>query len=171
MAIEDLRGQSYDPLEWEDRVLDKNTGDVLVEGTPVNEINLNRMESGIMLSHYDIGLGALTALQCTGVLQKEIEKYKKQRILQGQATITNTANSPYFRSADPFVLVSISDEGNYRQINAPNYSVLINILTADDLGKVGELVVYDKTQNGFKVKMTGTAKSVSFMWTLFNPKV
>lgn len=34
-------------IYWEDRVVDDSTGEVLVEGTPVNEENLNRIEEGI----------------------------------------------------------------------------------------------------------------------------
>ncbi len=163
-----LRDGAYEPLEWEDRVIDQTTGDVLVPGTPVNEANLNRMESGILTSHLDVGLISLAAMQLLLAHRQEWDKLMQQRILQGEATITAAASNGYFRDAEPFV--SISPPG-FPQINTPNYDVLITPMTADDLGKVGQLIVYDKTQNGFKVRMTGSASTVTFLWTLVNPRV
>lgn len=163
-----LRDEVYEPLEWEDRVIDQQTGDVIVPGTPINETNLNRMESGILTAHLDVGTAALAALQLAGALGQEMEKLKKQRILQGQATITAAPSNGYFRDVEPFVEVS---PNGFPQINAPNYDVLLTPLSSDDLGRVGELIAYDKTQNGFKVKMTGSASTVTFMWTLINPIV
>lgn len=161
-----LRTLQYDPTEWEDRVKDQN-GNVLVEGTPVNEVNLNNIEAGVLTSHYDIGSALLTALQLSTLNEKEIEKYKKQRFVQGQATITAPESNGYFRDSDPFVTVVFD---GFAQINAPNYDVLVTPISGD-VGLIGNLVVYDKTRNGFKVKMTGSAKSVTFLWTILNPNV
>lgn len=163
-----LREQDYDPVEWEDRVLDQQTGDVLVPGTSFNEINMNRIESGILTSHLDVGLDALAALQLAGALRQEMEKLKNQRVLQGEATITAAASNGYFRDSEPFT--QVSPEG-FAQINAPNYDVLLTPITSDDLGRVGQLIAYDKTQNGFKVRMTGSASTVTFLWTILNPRV
>lgn len=166
--MSNLRDEQYVPLEWEDRVVDQQTGDVIVPGTPVNEDNLNRMETGILVSHLDVGLVALAAYQLAASLKQEQEKLKVQRLLQGQATIGTVTNSTYFRNNEPFT--EISPPG-FPQINAPNYDVLVTPLTADDLGRVGNLVVYDKTQNGFKVSMTGSARWATFIWTVINPTV
>lgn len=164
-----LRDEYYEPLEWEDRVLDQETGDVLVPGTPANEENFNRMESGILTSHLDVGLAALFALEVANDLRQEMEKLKNQRLMQGEETIISAPSlDGYFRDADPFV--EVSPEG-FPQINAPDYDVLLTPISADDLGKVGQLIAYDKTQNGFKVRMTGSASTVTFMWTLLNPRV
>lgn len=168
MTLADIRNRQYEPLEWEDRVIDSQTGNILVPGTPVNEENLNNIEAGILLAHYEIGLLASFLMQQTNLNRLEIEKYRKQRLQQGQATITSTDTNTYFRDAEPFVTVALS---GFAQINAPNYDVLLTVTSADDIGRVGKLVVYDKIQNGFKVKMTGSAKAVSFMWTLLNPNV
>lgn len=161
--------KDYERTHWEDRVIDENTGQVLVEGTPVDETNMNNIEDGIELSHSEVGLLATLALQMINLNQQEIEKYKKQRLLQGRETISsNISDDGYFRSSEPFKTVSLN---GFAQINAPDYDVLITPTSADDMGAVGELIVYDKTQNGFKVRMTGSAKSVSFLWTLINPNV
>lgn len=161
-----LRTLQYEPTEWEDRIKDQN-GNVLVEGTPVNEVNLNNIEAGILLAHYDIGVLVAFLAQQTNLNKLEIEKYKKQRLLRGQATITSSASNGYFRDSEPFVQVSLT---GFAQINAPNYDVLVTPISGD-AGLVGRLEVYDKTQNGFKVKMTGSAQSVTFLWTLINPAV
>jgi hypothetical protein len=49
--------------------------------------------------------------------------------------------------------------------------VLITPVSASDFGAIGQLIVYDKAQNGFKVKMTGSATSVTFFWTIINPAI
>ncbi len=157
----------YEPQEWVDEIVDEGTGEVIVEGTPVNERNLNRMEAGILL-HTETGLLAMAAMQHSEHNRKELDKYKNQRIMQGQATITASASNGYFRTAEPFVQVS---PGGFAQINAPDYDVLITPISASDMGLVGNLEVYDKTQNGFKVKMTGSASTVTFLWTILNPNV
>ncbi|RDY70332.1 signal transduction protein [Halobacillus trueperi] len=164
-----LRNKQYNPTEWEDRVTDDESGDVLVPGTPVNEENLNNLESGMLLSHLDIGTLALFLNQQIRQVALEIDKYKNQRLLQGKETISNSiSDNGYFRDSEPFVEVAL--EG-HPQINAPDYDVQLSIDSASDPGAVGDLRVYEKTQNGFKVKMTGSAESVSFLWTLINPKV
>ena len=94
----------------------------------------------------------------------EIDKYKKLRFQQGIATITGVDSNRYFRDNEPFVQVTLT---GYAQINAPNYAVVIDVISSN--GDYGQLIVYDKAQNGFKVKMTGSASSVTFMWTLLNP--
>lgn len=161
------RTRTYEPTDWEDRVLDEATGQVIVEGTPVDEENMNNIETGILVAHYDIGLLALFLAQQSRINYLEIQKYKNQRLLQGQATITASASNGYFRDSEPFVQVSLT---GFPQINAPNYDVLVTPISGD-MGLIGRLEVYDKTQNGFKVKMTGSASTVTFLWTLLNPCV
>lgn len=89
-----------------------------------------------------------------------------QTIFNGQGTITNSESNGYFRGSYPFATVTFDGT----QINTPNYDVLVTPISGD-VGLIGDLVVYDKTRNGFKVKMTGSAKSVTFLWTVLNPNV
>jgi hypothetical protein len=158
---------SYEKTFWLDHVVDDVTGEVIQEGTPLSAENMNNIETGIYFSHSTIGLLVTFLSQQTNLNKLEIEKYKKQRLLQGQATIAGTASNGYFRDSEPFVQVSLV---GFAQINAPNYDVLVTPISGD-AGLVGRLEVYDKTQNGFKVKMTGSASSVTFLWTLINPAV
>lgn len=169
MPEKHLRGIIYQALEWEDRVEDSETGEVLVEGTPVNEVNLNRIEAGILTALYDSGLNLNENQSLTGDILAELEKNRKQRFLKGTAIITGNSDD-YLVDEYPYALVSFPDD-SFPQINAPDYNVMITVLEADDFGKVGELIPFDKAQNGFKIKMTGSAKEVTFMWSLYNPNI
>lgn len=170
MSVSDLRNNSFDPIAWQDRVVDTSTGNVLQEGTPVNETNLNNIETGMMIAHYDIGMLALSTAQVVNALRLELQKWQNQRVVQGQATITNNSPATYFASSDPSVNVTLPTTA-FAEINSPNYQVVITPISADDLGKVGELRVSGKAQNGFTVTMTGSATTVTFLWTILNPNV
>lgn len=160
---------AYERRTWQDRIKD-SSGNIIQEGTPFSARQMNNIFEGLDISHMDIGLATLMAMQLATLNNKELEKYKNQRILQGQATINNPdgSGSGYFRPSDPFVSVPIPST-TFAQINAPNYDVVVSPIDGD--GSEGNLVVFGKTQNGFNVKMTGSAKSVSFLWTIINPRV
>ncbi len=170
MALIDLRNADYSPVVWQDQVVDSTTGTVLQAGTPVNQTNLNNDETGIMIAHYDIGLLLLSTAQTLNAIRQDMDKWQNQRLLQGQATITNSTPATYFNTADPFVNVSLSSTA-YPEINAPNYDVQITPISADDLGRVGQLLVSNKAQNGFTVTMTGSATTCTFLWTIVNPSI
>lgn len=93
----------------------------------------------------------------------ERQRFMNQSLRQGTATITNTSHDGYFKTAESFITIAI---GGIPQDNT-NYDVNINLVSGDS-GLVGDLIVYDKTLNGFKVKMTGSAPAASFTWTLIN---
>jgi hypothetical protein len=158
----------FDPIVWQDHIVDQN-GNVVQQGTPISALNLNRMEGGIEFSHDQIGGMLVVALQEIAALKTENKTLYNQKLLQGQATITSPGGT-YFNTAYPYVLVSLPASA-YSLLNAPNYEVVLEVLSADDVGKVGVLTAFDKTQNGFKVQFTGSATSVTFMWTIINPNV
>ena len=105
--------------------------------------------------------------QLDTTVSNKMTPFVKSRFQQGVATITSVNSNGYFRSDDPFVTVSIDE---FPQNNAPNYDVVLTPISGDT-GLIGNLEAYDKTQNGFKVRMTGSAKSVTFLWTILNPNV
>ena len=77
-----------------------------------------------------------------------------------------------FRSMDdlplmltPYDLMDFLGKGQ-RQ----TYELTLCVTAADDIGKVN-LEVYDKASNGFKVRNLGSAKSVSFTWTIINTNI
>lgn len=165
-----MERKDYERTYWEDRVVDDSNGEVIVPGTLYDETNMNNIENGIEIALSDSGTLTAFLLQQMQSNQQELSKIKNQVIAQGSGTITNTiSDNGYFRSSEPFKTIAL--EG-YSQINAPDYDVMLTPKPSDEsMGRVGELIAYDKTRNGFKVKMTGSADSVSFLWTLINPNV
>lgn len=181
--------QEWDPVEWLDRILNgeqtytlqevpDNAGhyrlvpdnvEVIQKGTPLSQSNLNRMSDGISFAHNTIGVIAAEALRQAGLAHDNRKVDFEKRLLQGEATITGTPGE-YFSNSYPFVLVPIPEGKQHAQTNTPNYDVTLCVTAADDIGKVN-LEVYDKASNGFKVRSLGSAKSVSFTWTIINTTI
>lgn len=143
--------------------------EVITEGTPLSQTNLNRMNDGIDFSHNVIGAIAAEALRQAGLAHHNRQVDFEKRFLQGEATITGTPGE-YFSTSYPFVLVPIPSGTEHTQTNTPHYDVTLCVTAADDIGKVN-LEVYDKASNGFKVRNLGSAKSVSFTWTIINTTI
>lgn len=179
----------WEPFEWLDRIINGdqtytlqevqgNSGhyrlvpdavEVIQKGTPLAQGNLNRMSDGISFSNHVIGAIASEALRQAGLAHDNRKVDFEKRFLQGEATITGTPGE-YFSSAYPFVLVPIPTGTEHAQTNTPHYDVTLCITAADDIGKAN-LEVYDKASNGFKVRNLGSAKSVSFTWTIINTTI
>lgn len=143
--------------------------EVITEGTPLSQTNLNRMNDGIDFSHNVIGAIAAEALRQAGLAHHNRQVDFEKRFLQGEATITGTPGE-YFSTSYPFVLAPIPNGTEHTQTNTPHYDVTLCVTAADDIGKVN-LEVYDKASNGFKVRNLGSAKSVSFTWTIINTAI
>ncbi len=179
----------WDPVEWLDRIINGeqtytlqevpgNSGhyrlvpDAVQEiqkGTPLSQSNLNKMTDGISFAHSVIGAVAAEALRQAGLAHDNRKVDFEKRFLQGEATISGSPGE-YFSSTYPFVLVPIPSGTEHVQTNAPHYDVTLCVTSADDIGKVN-LEVYDKASNGFKVRNLGSAKSVSFTWTIINTTI
>lgn len=72
----------YSKVQWTDLVKDQY-GNVIQAGTPISAGNMNRMEEGINLADNIIGVMASEALSKVGAINKELEKWQKQRLQQG----------------------------------------------------------------------------------------
>jgi hypothetical protein len=72
------------------------------------------------------------------------------------------------RNTEPYVLVSIP---GFAMLDAGDYDVNVTVEAASDVMAVGEIIVYDKQANGFKLKITGSADNVQIRWTLMNPDI
>lgn len=181
--------KEWDPVVWLDRIINGeqtytlqevpgNSGhyrlvpdpvEVVQNGTPLAQGNLNMMSDGISFGNHVIGAIAAEALRQAGLAHQNRKIDFEKRFLQGEATITGTPGS-YFTDAYPFVLVPIPTGSEHVQTNTPHYDVTLCVTAADDIGKVN-LEVYDKASNGFKVRNLGSAKSVSFTWTIINTQI
>lgn len=273
---------SYERVKWVDEVKDQN-GNLIQKGTPLSQKNMNRMEDGIDLADNIIGVMVAEVLQKVGTINKELEKWQKQRLQQGEVYLYNKyiingcvinkmPNSRYLqislngtytagnisnlsadgkyigiadeqmiamvpmnthsvadtyyvyidydavqgryrsylaaavpagkltlykiivpandnsmdlsavtltdlrrieaintiRNIEPYVLVSIP---GFPMLDASDYDVNVTVEGASDVMAVGEIVVYDKQANGFKLKITGSADNVQIRWTLMNPDI
>lgn len=272
----------YNKNTWQDEVKDQN-GNIIQAGTPLSATNMNNLEAGADIGANVAGVVALLAMQHINGVEKDLDKWKKQRLQQGTAYIYNKyviegcviskminsrylqvsrsgtytagdmsrvhidgkrmgiideqmvamvplgtgANKDYyvyadwdsvagryriylvadavpagklglykatvpgsdqgtdltavtltdirriesnsaFHTTDAFVLVS---NPGYTLYDAPEYDVQLTIEEASDFQRVGDLIVYEKASNGFKVKFTGDADNVKIRWTIINPDV
>jgi hypothetical protein len=155
----------YQAIKWQDEIVDEQ-GNVLVEGTLFDEVNMNRMEAGVDLQNTTNAFVALLAQQIRSN-SLELEKWQNQRIQEGFIEIVGSGNEGYFRSSEPFAIVALQ---GYIQFDSPDYSVLTEIIEGDP-GLIGDLIIYDKSSNGFKIKFTGSADYAKIRWSLINPDV
>jgi hypothetical protein len=75
-----------------------------------------------------------------------------------------------YYTSDPYAIVSLPSSA-YAQINYPDYDVHVTVEDASDVDRVGQVIAYDKTANGFKLRHTGTADNVKVRWTILNPNI
>jgi len=136
----------YDIIRWQDEVIDQN-GDIMQEGTLHDEVNMNRMEGGILESHL-----LATMLLQQGIQQKQILADLEGEI--GQVALTNSETFPFNNSIKTIALQKQRDNLNYR--------VITEVISAD--GEVGNVIVTDKQLNGFKIAFTGSAKNVTIKY-------
>ena len=68
-----------------------------------------------------------------------------------KVTLTNTAGEAFFNNSAKTIALSVNRDSF-------DYTVTAEVVTPVD--NVGDIIVYDKQVNGFKVKYTGSAASV-----------
>lgn len=145
--------ENYTPIEWIDHVVDAE-GNVIQQGTVVSKKKMERIESGVQTALGPAGILAFQTLQFVQKLNQEFEKLEKQKIMQGEVTV----------AAQNYKAVALD---GFVQYDAPNYQVVTELVSGDP-GFVGNIEVYDKTSNGFKVSFTGSQNEAVIKWTLIN---
>ena len=129
---------SYTPTLWRDDVPG------IQDGTPIDETNLNNMEGGI-------NAAGLFAEYLAEVLLKTNAKVNN---LDGEVitvTLTNTGDFYTNNSVKTIPLGTRRDTLDY----------IVSAEIQGDTTNVGDVVIYDKQTNGFKVKYTGSAASAT----------
>lgn len=82
--------------------------------------------------------------------------------LSGTATITRSGSTgDWDTTATQFVSVALSPARA-----DTDYTVIITPTDADDMAAIGEIEVYDKATNAFKVKISGSTDNFDFNWRL-----
>lgn len=130
---------SYDPTEWLDDV-----PEVGQEGTPMDEQHFNNMEGGINGANL---LGEFLA-EVVSKQQKRLDDIDGEVIA---VTLTNTQDY-YANNSTKTVALSVRRD---------TLDYIVDAEIQGDTVNVGDIVVYDKQVNGFKVKFTGSAASVA----------
>ena len=142
----------YTPTEWEDRVVDQQTGEVLVEGTPVNEVNLNNNEIGTHAAHTAFSIFLQYFMQFDRWVRQKVADHAAEFLNEIQTvTLTNSLKFPFNNSV---YTVSLATPRK-----TLNYDVTWEVISTN--GNVGDISVSDKQLNGFKISYDGSATSVT----------
>ena len=131
----------YRNTHWIDEVKDQETEEVIQEGTPQSAGHFNNMEGGISDAHLAAALliiqGGLTAAQV------EVE--------EKTVTLSNSQSYPFNNSTQTIALSTVR--------NFTDYTVEAEITDHD--GNVGDVKIFDRMLNGFKVAYDGSAKNAT----------
>lgn len=131
----------YRNTHWIDEVKDQETEEVIQEGTPQSAGHFNNMEGGISDAHLAAALliiqGGLTAAQV------EVE--------EKTVTLSNNQSYPFNNSTQTIALNTVR--------NFTDYTVEAEITDHD--GNVGDVKIFDRMLNGFKVAYDGSAKKAT----------
>lgn len=134
---------AYTPEEWLDEVKDVTTKEIIQEGTPMDAEHFNHMEQGI----HNNSLMLAVLLEHVKATKQGLSSVSGEEI---EVTLTNTKGFYFNNSAKTVALSNMRSTLDYRV----DTEIQGNTLNA------GDIVVYDKQANGFKIAFTGSAESV-----------
>ena len=89
--------QTYEKIGWLDHVQDIETGEVIQEGTPVSQVNMNHMDEGIFTNREAVILHEAQIADA----QKEIKVLK-------DATLNNMVNNVFLINFNTVTSVAIT---------------------------------------------------------------
>lgn len=130
-------------------------GEVVQQGTNMSAANFNNIEMGI--TDHDLAMHILIILVRSladreTVSEKDIADLNTHlQVEEKTVNLTNTAKYPFNSS--------VTSVSMAKARKTKNYLVEAEVTAAD--GNVGELVITDRTLNGFKIAFTGSAKNVT----------
>ena len=131
----------YRNTQWIDEVKDQDTEEVIQEGTPQSAGNFNNMEHGISDAH----LAAALLIIQSGLTADQVATEEKT------VTLSNSQSYPFNNSTQTIALSTVR--------NFTDYTVEAEVL--DHSGNVGDVRIFDRMLNGFKVAYDGSAKSAT----------
>ena len=136
--LEGNRTGSYTPEQWLDEVKDKNSDEIIQEGTPMDAEHFNHMEQGI----HNNSLMLALLLENVKHTQQSVESVDGEEL---EVTLTNTKDFYFNNSVKTVALANMRSTLDYRVITEVQGNPV----------NVGDVVVYDKQVNGFKIAFTG----------------
>ena len=131
----------YRNTQWIDEVKDQDTEEVIQEGTPQSAGNFNNMEHGISDAH----LAAALLIIQSGLTADQVATEEKA------VTLSNSQSYPFNNSTQTIALSTVR--------NFTDYTVEAEITDHD--GNVGDVKIFDRMLNGFKVAYDGSAKTAT----------
>ena len=131
----------YRNTQWIDEVKDQDTEEVIQEGTPQSAGNFNNMEHGISDAH----LAAALLIIQSGLTADQVATEEKA------VTLSNSQSYPFNNSTQTIALSRVR--------NFTDYTVEAEITDHD--GNVGDVKIFDRMLNGFKVAYDGSAKKAT----------
>ena len=131
----------YRNTQWIDEVKDQETEEVIQEGTPQSAGNFNNMEHGISDAH----LAAALLIIQSGLTADQVATEEKT------VTLSNSQSYPFNNSTQTIALSTVR--------NFTDYTVEAEVL--EHSGSVGDVRIFDRMLNGFKVAYDGSAKSAT----------
>lgn len=134
----------YSPETWLDEVVDSATKEVIQEGTPLDAEHFNHMEQGI---HNN-------SLMLAVLLESVAENARQMASTIGEEISVDLTNSKDFYFNNSVKTVALST-----MRSTTDYRVEVEV--QGNVTNVGDIVVYDKQMNGFKIAYTGSAVSVT----------
>ena len=134
----------YTPELWLDEAKDVQSGKILQEGTPMDAEHFNHMEQGIHNS----------ALLLALLTEQVVHVRRQMDALDGEVILADLTNAKDFYFNNSAKTIALS-----KRRNSLDYRVFTEIQGTP--ANAGDILVYDKQLNGFKIAYTGSAKSVS----------
>lgn len=131
----------YRNTQWIDEVKDQETEEIIQDGTPQSAGNFNNMEHGISDAH----LAAALLIIQSGLTADQVATEEKT------VTLSNSQSYPFNNSTQTIALSTVR--------NFTDYTVEAEVLAHS--GNVGDVRIFDRMLNGFKVAYDGSAKSAT----------
>ena len=126
---------------WLDKVVDADTGEQIQEGTDQSAGHFNNAEHGIS----DVNLAAALILISSSLTAEQVATEERT------ITLTNSQSYPFNDSTQTIALATAR--------NFTDYTVEAEVL--EHSGSVGEVRIFDRMLNGFKIAYDGSAKSAT----------
>ncbi len=125
-------------------------GEIIQQGTPQSARNFNNMEEGIF-----------NANELTDYLMiQTLQNARRIETVRGESStvkMTNNQAYPFNSSGSTIALVTPRD--------TTDYFVMVEVLDEAG-GSAGNVTVYNKLANGFKIKFDGSAKEVTVRYNV-----
>lgn len=132
--------------------VEKAQGEVIQQGTPQSATNFNNLENGVQDAHIGFAVFMQYFMQFDREAKEKATNYESEFLNEIQTVaLKNNKSYPFNNSQE-----TISLNTNRKTLN---YDTSWEIVNAD--GNVGDIKIFDKQLNGFKIAFDGSAKNVT----------